>query len=101
MSPASPDASSPASGPPPGCEVVRTYLELTERDALRPADFPDADALRVTARAPCTVAEYRALYDAVGRRTTGATGSPGPTSGWPSGSRGRRSPCACSSDAGR
>jgi ribosomal protein S18 acetylase RimI-like enzyme len=67
MSPASPDASSPASGPPPGCEVVRTYLELTERDALRPADFPDAEALRVTARAPCTVAEYRALYDAVGR----------------------------------
>jgi GNAT superfamily N-acetyltransferase len=67
MSPAAPDASSPAAGPPSGCEVVRTYLELTEPEALRPADFPDADVVRVTPRAPCTVAEYRALYDAVGR----------------------------------
>jgi GNAT superfamily N-acetyltransferase len=67
MSPATSDASSPAAGPPPGREVVRTYLELTEPDALRPADFPDAHVVRVTSRAPCTVAEYRALYDAVGR----------------------------------
>ena len=56
---------SPTAGPTR--EVVRTYLELTSPEALRPADFPDAAAVRVVRRTPCTVSEYRALYDAVGR----------------------------------
>jgi GNAT superfamily N-acetyltransferase len=51
----------------PTLEVVRTYLELTAPDALRAADFPDATAVRIAPRTPCTVPEYRALYDAVGR----------------------------------
>lgn len=45
--------------------VLRTYLELTSRDALRPVAFRDADA-RVVRCAPCTVGRYRALYAAVG-----------------------------------
>ena len=51
----------------PSHEVVRTYLELTNPEALRPADFPDPAAVRVALRAPCSVPEYRTLYDAVGR----------------------------------
>ena len=49
-------------------EVVRTYLELTAPDQLREADFPAGPAeLRVVRRPACSVAEYRQLYDAVGR----------------------------------
>jgi GNAT superfamily N-acetyltransferase len=51
----------------PTLDVVRTYLELAEPAELRPADFPPDAPVRVAERAPCTVAEYRALYDAVGR----------------------------------
>jgi GNAT superfamily N-acetyltransferase len=55
----------------PTLEVVRTYLELTAPGDLRAGDGPprpwDRDAVRVVRRAPCAVAEYRALYDAVGR----------------------------------
>ncbi len=53
---------------PPTLEVVRTYLELATPAELRGADFPDDPRdLRVSPRTPCAVAEYRALYDAVGR----------------------------------
>ena len=46
-------------------EVVRTYLELNTPDALkRSAPFPP-DA-RVVHRAPCSVADYRRLYQSVG-----------------------------------
>jgi ribosomal protein S18 acetylase RimI-like enzyme len=60
---------SPASTPSaaPTCEVVRTFLELPSPEALHPADFPDPTTVRVTSRDPCPTAEYRALYDAVGR----------------------------------
>ena len=53
---------------PDSLEVVRTYLELTAPAQLRPAEFPDAPPeVRLARRSPCPVAEYRALYDAVGR----------------------------------
>src|SRR5690242_1425743 len=51
----------------PHLDVVRTFLELADPAALRAADFPPDARVRVVRRAPCTVAEYRALYDAVGR----------------------------------
>jgi GNAT superfamily N-acetyltransferase len=47
--------------------VRRTYLALRAPESLRPAAVPSAD-VRVERRAPCTVAEYRALYAAVGER---------------------------------
>lgn len=59
-----------ADAPSPVLEVVRTHLELPpdadagERAAASVA-LPDP-AVRVARRAPCTVAEYRALYRAVG-----------------------------------
>lgn len=59
------DPAAPAGTPSASQEVVRTYLELRAREALRAAELPD-DGVRVVRRAPCTVAEYRALYDAVG-----------------------------------
>ena len=57
----------PTTHPAAASEVVRTYLELASPEALRAADFPDAAAVRVAPREPCAVAEYRALYEAVGR----------------------------------
>ncbi len=55
----------PASDP---LEVVRTYLELATPEQLRPADFPAGPPeVRVVPRPGCTAAEYRWLYDAVGR----------------------------------
>ena len=45
-------------------EVVRTYLELSSPGALRPAAFPAG--ARVVRRDPCSVADYRRLYQAVG-----------------------------------
>jgi GNAT superfamily N-acetyltransferase len=51
----------------PPLDVVRTHLELADPAALRAADFPERADVRTMRRAPCTVAEYRALYDAVGR----------------------------------
>jgi GNAT superfamily N-acetyltransferase len=51
----------------PLLDVVRTYLELADPAALRAADFPEGAPVRTVRRAPCAVAEYRALYDAVGR----------------------------------
>lgn len=47
--------------------VRRTYLALRSPDALRPSVAPGAD-VRIERRAPCGVAEYRALYRAVGER---------------------------------
>lgn len=54
--------------PPSGAmrEAVRTYLELTTPEALRGGAFPASVPVRVTRRDPCGVAEYRALYAAVG-----------------------------------
>ena len=49
----------------PPRSVLRTYLELTSRDALRPVALRTADAAFVRC-APCTAARYRALYAAVG-----------------------------------
>ena len=50
--------------------VVRTYLELPSRDALRPAPLPASaavgDSVRVERLASPTAEEYRALYRAVG-----------------------------------
>lgn len=48
--------------------VRRTYLALRSPDALRPAPAPPGADLRVVRRTPCPVAEYRALYAAVGER---------------------------------
>jgi len=45
--------------------VTRTYLELSSRDALRPAKALASDA-RVIRREPCSIADYRRLYAAVG-----------------------------------
>ena len=67
MSPESITPQTLAASPTAACEVVRTYLELPSPEALRAADFPDASAVRVASREPCAVAEYRALYEAVGR----------------------------------
>ena len=48
-------------------DVVRTYLEMRSPDALRAAGPPPGPAdLRVERRASPDVAEYRALYRAVG-----------------------------------
>jgi ribosomal protein S18 acetylase RimI-like enzyme len=47
-------------------EVVRTYLELRERDALRPVRA--RDDVKVVRRDPCSTAEYRRLYSGVGER---------------------------------
>lgn len=49
----------------PPRSVLRTYLELTSREALRPVTLRDPDA-RFVRCAPCTVERYRALYAAVG-----------------------------------
>lgn len=50
--------------------VVRTYLELPSRDALRPAPPPAAvavgDSVRIERLASPTPEQYRALYRAVG-----------------------------------
>jgi GNAT superfamily N-acetyltransferase len=46
-------------------DVIRTYLELSSREALRPAKAMASDA-RVVRRDPCSVADYRRLYAAVG-----------------------------------
>lgn len=45
--------------------VLRTYLELASRDALRPVPLRDPSA-RVVRLQPCTVERYRALYGDVG-----------------------------------
>lgn len=45
--------------------VLRTYLELTSRDALRPAALTEPDA-RFARLDPCTVERYRTLYRDVG-----------------------------------
>lgn len=60
--------SDPSCEPAPTREVVRTFLELRAPAELRPAELSEADRerVRVARRAPCGVAEYRALYDAVG-----------------------------------
>ena len=46
-------------------DVVRTYLSLDDRAALRPKAFADARA-RVVRHAPCPVPLYRRLYREVG-----------------------------------
>jgi GNAT superfamily N-acetyltransferase len=46
-------------------EVVRTYLELCDREAFRPVRGERAD-VRIVHRAPCPLEEYRRLYRAVG-----------------------------------
>lgn len=46
-------------------EVVRTYLELPTADAFRPG-APLPDTARVIRRNPCSPADYRRLYAAVG-----------------------------------
>lgn len=46
-------------------DVIRTYLELTSPDALRPAKALPPEA-RIVRRDPCSVADYRRLYAAVG-----------------------------------
>jgi len=46
--------------------VVRTYLELTTRDQLRPAPPPPALDVRLERLASPTPAQYLALYRAVG-----------------------------------
>jgi GNAT superfamily N-acetyltransferase len=58
-------ADSAPDAPARGVEVVRTYLEMRDAGQLRgrPLDEPGA---RVERLRPCTVAEYRALYAAVG-----------------------------------
>ena len=48
--------------------VRRTYLALRDPALLRTAPDPGDPDLRVVRRAPCPVAEYRALYAAVGER---------------------------------
>jgi GNAT superfamily N-acetyltransferase len=66
-----PDAAPPGGGDT--LEVVRTYLELALADgaagaatrSVPDASLPDA-SLRVVRRAPCSAAEYRQLYQAVG-----------------------------------
>ena len=46
-------------------EVVRTYLELRDREQFRPgAELPDT--ARVVRRESCSPAEYRRLYGSVG-----------------------------------
>lgn len=45
-------------------EVVRTYLEMTTRSALKAAPLPTGG--RVVQRNPCPLAEYRRLYRDVG-----------------------------------
>jgi GNAT superfamily N-acetyltransferase len=54
----------------PTVDVVRTYLEMTEPGALRPAPPPAdlAGAARLERRVAPRVAEYRDLYRAVGER---------------------------------
>lgn len=53
----------------PIVDVVRTYLELATRDALRPARAPDAGARFPIVRVdPCPVALSRELYRLVGKR---------------------------------
>lgn len=49
----------------PPRSVLRTYLELTSRAALRPVAPRDPDA-RFVRCDPCTVERYRALYAAIG-----------------------------------
>ena len=46
-------------------EVVRTYLALDDRAKLRAPPFRDVGA-RIQRRSPCSVAQYRRLYKAVG-----------------------------------
>jgi GNAT superfamily N-acetyltransferase len=46
-------------------EVVRTYLELSAPAALKPAP-PFPPGARVVCRDPCSIADYRRLYRAVG-----------------------------------
>ena len=49
--------------------VRRTHLALRDRAALRaPSRAAALDGLRLARRAPCSVAEYRALYRLVGAR---------------------------------
>lgn len=47
-------------------EVVRTFLELRDRSALRPAPEPEA-RYSVRRQSPCSPATYRSLYESVGR----------------------------------
>ena len=58
------DMSSAAS---PRIDVVRTHLELADRDALRPAPMPALPAA-IHRLGSITTAEYRALYRLVGER---------------------------------
>lgn len=51
----------------PRVEVLRTYLELSGPDALRPAPCPDPQA-RVERVAGCPPSFFRYLYSEVGRR---------------------------------
>ena len=46
-------------------EVVRTYLELNSPNALKAA-APFGPGARVVRRDPCSIADYRRLYRAVG-----------------------------------
>jgi GNAT superfamily N-acetyltransferase len=48
-------------------EVVRTYLELRNRDDFRPARIA-RDDVRLVRRDPCSAADYRRLYRSVGER---------------------------------
>ena len=48
-------------------EVVRTYVELDRREQLRASPFPAGD-VRVVRHSPCSLADYRRLYRAVGER---------------------------------
>ena len=48
-------------------DVIRTYLELPSREAFRPAKAMASDA-QVVRHDPCSVADYRRLYSAVGAR---------------------------------
>jgi GNAT superfamily N-acetyltransferase len=49
-------------------EVVRTYLELRDRDDFRPSPTPARDDVQVVHRNPCSPEQYRRLYRAVGER---------------------------------
>lgn len=52
----------------PTVRVRRTFLELPDRDALRPPGRPAPDGATIERLEPCPVALYRALYRAVGDR---------------------------------
>jgi GNAT superfamily N-acetyltransferase len=51
----------------PRVDVVRTYLEMRSPGELRPARAAAEPGVVVERLAPCPVAAYRVLYDAVGR----------------------------------